>query len=95
MSRVKIETSDDFDIEFEDGDAIIVVQADGNVRKLYLPQMDSKYFNSEGYRKLLDCIDILQPGAKEEFIKFLESKNNKKIHFLLKNWLKVLQMPNI
>ena len=45
LSRVKIETSDDFDIEFEDGDAIIVVQADGNVRKLYLPQMDSKYFN--------------------------------------------------
>ncbi len=80
LSRVKIETSDDFDIEFEDGDAIIVVQADGNVRKLYLPQMDSKYFNSEGYRKLLDCIDILQPGAKEEFIKFHEAERKGRIH---------------
>ena len=80
LSRVKIETSDDFDIEFEDGDAIIVVQADGNVRKLYLPQMDSKYFNSEGYRKLLDWIDILQPGAKEEFIKFHEAERKGRIH---------------
>ena len=40
LSRVKIETSDDFDIEFEDGDAIIVVQADGNVRKLRQKNID-------------------------------------------------------
>ena len=65
MSRVKVEQSTEFDIEFEDGDAIIVVQSDGTVRKLYMPNMDTKYFNSDGYKKLLECIDKLQPGAKE------------------------------
>jgi len=80
LSRIKIENSDEFDIEFEDGDAIIVVQSDGGVRKLYMPNMDTNYFNSDGYKKLLDCIDILQPGAKEEFIKFHEAERKGRIH---------------
>jgi len=80
LSRVKVEQSTEFDIEFEDGDAIIVVQSDGNVRKLYMPNMDTKYFNSDGYKKLLECIDILQPGAKEEFIKHHEIERKGRIH---------------
>jgi hypothetical protein len=35
--------------------------------------------NSDGYRTLLDIIDILQPGSKEEFIKHNE-KHKGSIH---------------
>ena len=45
-----------------------------------MPTMDTNYFNSDGYRKLLDCIDILQPGSKEEFIKFHEAERKGRIH---------------
>jgi len=80
LSRVKIEQGDEFDIEFEDGDAIVVVTQEGNIRKLYMPQMGTEYFNSEGYKKLLDCIDVVQPGAKDEFIKFHEKERKGRIH---------------
>ena len=42
--------------------------------------MDTKYFNSEGYAKLLECIDIIKPGTKEEFIKFHETERKGRIH---------------
>jgi hypothetical protein len=36
--------------------------------------MDQQVLNSAGYRALLDVIDLLQPGAKEEFIKYNEKR---------------------
>lgn len=80
MSKVKVEQGDEFDIEFQDGDAIVVVTAQGNIRKIYMPTMDTQYYNSEGYKKLLDCIESVQPGSKEEFIKFHEKERKGRIH---------------
>ena len=80
MSRIKVENGEEFDIEFEQGDAIVVIQEDGGIRKIYIPDMDTKYFNSEGYAKLLECIDIIKPGTKEEFIKFHEAERKGRIH---------------
>ena len=80
MSRIKVENGEEFDIEFEQGDSIIVIQEDGSIRKIYMPDMDTKYFNSEGYAKLLECIDIIKPGTKEEFIKFHVAERNGRIH---------------
>ena len=80
MSRIKVENGEEFDIEFEQGDAIVVIQEDGGIRKIYMPDMDTKYFNSEGYAKLLECIDIIKPGTKEEFIKFHEAERKGRIH---------------
>ena len=31
--------------------------------------MDLKTQNSAGYRAMLDVVDLLQPGSKEEFLK--------------------------
>ena len=80
MSRVKIESGDEFEVDFQDGDAIIVVQDDGSIRKLYMPEMTTKYYNSDGYKKILECIDLLQPGAKEDFIKYHEKERKGRIH---------------
>jgi hypothetical protein len=80
LSRVKIQSGDEFDIEFEQGDAIVVVSETGGIRKVYMPDMNLRYFNSEGYKKLLECIDVLQPGAKEEFIKHNEKERKGRIH---------------
>ena len=80
MSRIKVENGEEFDIEFEQGDSIIVIQEDASIRKIYMPDMDTKYFNSEGYAKLLECIDIIKPGTKEEFIKFHEAERKGRIH---------------
>ena len=80
MSRIKVENGEEFDIEFEHGDSIIVIQEDGSIRKIYMPDMDTKYFNSEGYAKLLECIDIIKPGTKEEFIKLHEAERKGRIH---------------
>jgi len=35
--------------------------------------------NSEGYRKMLDVVELLSPGAKEEFIKH-DSKEKGRVH---------------
>mgnify|MGYP001180240714 CR=1 FL=1 len=80
MSRIKVENGEEFDIEFEQGDAIVVIQEDGGIRKIYMPDMDTKYFNSEGYAKLLECIDIIKPGTKEEFVKYHEKERKGRIH---------------
>ncbi len=80
LSKVKIEQGDEFDIEFHPGDAIIVVAESGALRKIYMPDMDTKYYNSDGYKKLLDAIDVVQPGAKEDFIKYHEKVRKGRIH---------------
>ena len=36
--------------------------------------------NSGGYRALLDVLDVLQPGAKERFIKYNEKEAKGSIH---------------
>ena len=36
--------------------------------------MDNEMLNTEGYRKLLDVLDVLQPGAREKFIKYNEKE---------------------
>ena len=41
--------------------------------------MDTAMRNSAGYRALLDVIDLLQPGSREEFIKHNE-KDKGSVH---------------
>ena len=45
-----------------------------------MPEMNSKVVNSNGYRKLLDVIDILKPGAKNEFIKYNQGRVKGRLH---------------
>jgi len=77
LSRIELEESDELD--FVDGDSCVIISKSGNIRKILVPKMDTAMINSAGYRALLDVIDILQPGSREEFIKHNE-KDKGSIH---------------
>ena len=72
MSKVDLEISDN--LEFDEGDCAVIIKNDGSIGRVIMPKMDSEMLNTEGYRKLLEVIEILQPGAKEQFIKYNEKK---------------------
>ena len=77
MSRIDVDESDELD--FVDGDSRVIISKSGDIRKILVPKMDTAMINSAGYRALLDVIDLLQPGSKEEFIKHNE-KDKGSIH---------------
>ena len=77
MSKIDLQVSDELD--FVAGDSCVIISADGDIRKVIIPKMDQEMINSAGYRALLDVIDLLQPGAKEEFIKYNE-KDKGSVH---------------
>ncbi len=72
MSKIDLEISDN--LEFDDGDCAIIIKEDGSIGRVIMPQMTTEKLNTEGYRKLLDVLDVLQPGAKEKFIKHGEKE---------------------
>ena len=77
MSKIDVDHSDDLD--FVDGDSCVIISKNGEIRKIIVPKMDTAMINSAGYRALLDVIDLLQPGSREEFIKHNE-KDKGSIH---------------
>ena len=77
MSKVNLEIADN--LEFEDGDMAITIKPDGAIGKIIMPKMNEEIRNSEGYRKMLDVVELLSPGAKEEFIKH-DSKEKGSVH---------------
>ncbi len=77
MSKIDVDQSDELD--FVDGDSCVSISKSGNIRKIIVPKMDTAMINSAGYRALLDVIDLLQPGSREEFIKHNE-KDKGSIH---------------
>ena len=77
MAKIDVEHSNELD--FQDGDSCVIINSDGEIRKIIAPKMDTEMLNTAGYRALLDVIDLLQPGAKEEFIKYNE-KGKGSIH---------------
>ena len=77
MSKVNLEITDNLD--FEDGDIAITIKQDGAIGKIIMPKMNEEMRNSEGYKKMLDVVELLSPGAKEEFIKH-DSKEKGSIH---------------
>ena len=77
MSKVNLEIADNLD--FEDGDIAITIKQDGAIGKIIMPKMNEEMRNSEGYKKMLDVVELLSPGAKEEFIKY-NSKEKGSIH---------------
>tara|TARA_R110002020_G_scaffold91541_2_gene222152 strand:+ start:654 stop:890 length:237 start_codon:yes stop_codon:yes gene_type:complete len=78
LSKIDVEVSDE--LEFEDGDCAVVIKNDGSIGKVIIPKMDKSMLNSGGYRALLDVLDVLQPGAKERFIKYNEKEAKGSIH---------------
>ena len=77
MSKVDLEIAEN--LEFEDGDIAITIKPDGAIGKIIMPKMNEEIRNSEGYRKMLDVVEMLSPGSKEEFIKH-DSKEKGSVH---------------
>ena len=77
MSKVNLEIAEN--LEFEQGDIAITIKPDGAIGKIIMPKMNEEIRNSEGYRKMLDVVEMLSPGAKEEFIKH-DSKEKGSVH---------------
>jgi len=77
LSKVNLEIAEN--LEFDDGDIAITIKPDGAIGKIIMPKMNEEIRNSEGYRKMLDVVEMLSPGAKEEFIKH-DSKEKGSVH---------------
>ena len=67
MSKIKLEIADTLD--FEEGDCAITIKKDGSIGKVIVPKMNTETLNTEGYKMLLEVVELLQPGSKEEFLK--------------------------
>ena len=67
MSKIDLEITDK--LEFNDGDCAVIIKEDGSIGRVIMPKIDKAFLSTEGYRKLLDVLYLLQPGSKEEMIK--------------------------
>ena len=74
MSKIDIEVNDE--LELEVGDCCIVIKPNGTIRKVILPEINHRTPQTDGYKKMLEVIDLLNPGAKKDFVQY----NKKKLH---------------
>ena len=72
MSKIKLEVAENLD--FEEGDCAITIKKDGSIGKVIMPKMNTETLNTEGYKMLLEVVELLQPGSKEEFLKHNEKE---------------------
>ena len=66
MSKIDLEVSDS--LEFEDGDCAVIIKEDGSIGRVIMPKVDKSILKTEGYRKLLDVLEILQPGSRDKMM---------------------------
>ena len=77
LSRVKIEVDNELDFDLEEGDMIIHIKHDGEIGKVCMPDMNQKVKESIGYHKMLQCLEFLKPGTRNEFIKYQQQKSKR------------------
>ena len=70
MSKIDLEVSDN--LQFDDGDGAVIIKEDGSIGRGVMPDVNRKMIASEGYRKLLDVLEVLQPGARDKMINYAE-----------------------
>ena len=73
MSKIDLEVSDN--LEFEDGDCAVIIKEDGSIGRVIMPRVNKAMVESEGYKKLLDVLEVLQPGSRDKMIQ--HAKNDK------------------
>ena len=77
MSKIDLEVSDN--LEFDDGDCAVIIKEDGAIGKVIMPKVNKDILKTEGYRKLLDVLEILQPGSRDKMIQYAE-KDEGSVH---------------
>jgi|TARA_E500000081_G_C5877539_1_gene237664 hypothetical protein len=70
LSKIDLEVSDN--LQFDDGDCAVIIKEDGSIGRVVMPDVNRKMIASEGYRKLLDVLEVLQPGARDKMINYAE-----------------------
>ena len=66
-------------IEFDDGDCAVIIKPDGSIGRVIMPQMNQATLRTEGYKKLLDVLEVLQPGSRNKLIKH-NQKRKRSMH---------------
>ena len=77
---MRIDIDHDLDFDLEESDIVLHIKSNGEVGKVYMPDMNLKVKESTGYKKFLECIEILKPGASNEFIKYYEIERKGKLN---------------
>tara|TARA_B100000424_G_C22801474_1_gene429845 strand:+ start:596 stop:829 length:234 start_codon:yes stop_codon:yes gene_type:complete len=72
LSKIKLEIAENLD--FEEGDCAITIKKDGSIGKVIMPKMNTETLHTEGYKMLLEVVELLQPGSKDEFLKHNEKE---------------------
>ena len=80
LNNIKIDIDDELDFDLEDGDMILHIKSDGSIGKICMPDMSPKVQQSVGYHKMLQCLEFLKPGTREEFIKYHEKQKKGSLH---------------
>tara|TARA_B100001964_G_scaffold179863_1_gene198629 strand:- start:39 stop:275 length:237 start_codon:yes stop_codon:yes gene_type:complete len=78
LSKIDFEIADE--LEFEDGDCCVIIKRNGTIGRVVMPEMDTKMIATKGYKKLLDVLEMLKPGARNKFIKHSQTKVSKRLH---------------
>ncbi len=77
MSKIDLEVS--HNLEFEEGDCAVIIKEDGSIGRVIMPKVDKEILKTEGYRKLLDILEVLQPGSRDKMIRHAE-KDKGSVH---------------
>ena len=72
MSKIDLEVSDN--LEFDDGDCAVIIKEDGSIGRVIMPRVNKAMIHSEGYKKLLDVLEVLQPGSRDKLIQHAEKE---------------------
>ena len=77
MSKIDLEVSDN--LEFDEGDCAVIIKEDGSIGRVIMPKVDKDLLQTEGYRKLLDVLEVLKPGSRDKMIQHAE-KDKGSVH---------------
>ena len=72
LSKIDLEVSDN--LEFDDGDCAVIIKEDGSIGRVIMPRVNKAMIQSEGYKKLLDVLEVLQPGSRDKLIQHAEKE---------------------
>ena len=72
MSKINLEIAEKMD--FEEGDCAVTIKKDGSIGRVIVPKMDRAMLDSDGYKALLEVLEVLESGSKEQFIKHNEKE---------------------
>ncbi len=72
MSKIDLEVSDN--LEFDEGDCAVIIKENGSIGRVIMPKVNKDILQTEGYRKLLDVLEVLQPGSRDKMIQHAEKE---------------------